>query len=113
MQLLLQNAVLLDEIVDDMRLMTIDPAGEGGEEQLKAEDVRHDSVIVPVRRKVVTRAAAVRSSIRIPGARTESTSRSRRNVTGEERASVGVAPAVFIPFDSPAMCWTSDLAFDP
>ena len=65
-ELLLQDAVLFDKVVDDLRLMTIDPTGEGGEEELKAEDVRHDSVIVPVRRKVVTRAAAVRSSIRIP-----------------------------------------------
>ena len=34
-QLLLQDTVLLDEVVDDLRLMTIDPAGERGEEELE------------------------------------------------------------------------------
>ena len=34
-ELLLEHAVLFDEVVDDLRLMTIDPAGERGEEQLE------------------------------------------------------------------------------
>ena len=39
--LLLEDAVLLDEVIDDLGLVAIDPAGEGGEEQLKAKDVEH------------------------------------------------------------------------
>ena len=37
--LLLEDAALLDEVIDDLGLVAVDPAGEGCEEQLKAEDV--------------------------------------------------------------------------
>ena len=33
-ELLLEDAVLLDHVVDGFRLMAVDPAGEGGEEEL-------------------------------------------------------------------------------
>ena len=31
----------LDEVRDDLRLLAVDPAREGGEEELKPEEVRH------------------------------------------------------------------------
>ena len=34
-ELLLENAVLLDELVDRLGLLAVDPAGEGGEEKLE------------------------------------------------------------------------------
>ena len=40
-ELLLQDAVLLDEVVDHVGLVPVDPAGECGEEQPKREEVRH------------------------------------------------------------------------
>ena len=36
-ELLLQDAVLLDEVGNDLCLLTVDPTGAGGEEQLKRE----------------------------------------------------------------------------
>ena len=50
---------LTDEVVDVHGSVGIDPVGEGREEQLEAKDSAHDSVIVPVTRKVVTSGAAV------------------------------------------------------
>ncbi len=54
----------IDELLDHLRLMAVDPAGQGGEKELEWEGIRHDVGIVPVGRKVVTRAATARSSFR-------------------------------------------------
>jgi len=40
-ELLLQHAVLLDEIGDDVGLLAVDPAGERGEEEPEPEEVHH------------------------------------------------------------------------
>ena len=61
---LLQDAVLLNEVFNDLGLVAIDPAGERGEEELEREKVGHGSAIVPVERKVISSAVAVRSNNR-------------------------------------------------
>ena len=40
-KLFLEDPVLFDEVGDDLRLFAVDPAREGGEEQLKREEVGH------------------------------------------------------------------------
>jgi hypothetical protein len=40
-ELFLEDAVFLDEVVDDLRLVAVGPAGEGGEEELKTKEVGH------------------------------------------------------------------------
>ncbi len=40
-ELFLQDAVLLHEVLDNLVLVAIDPAGERGEEELKREEVGH------------------------------------------------------------------------
>ncbi len=45
-ELLLQDAILLDQILDDLGLMAVDPAGEGGEEELEWEEFGHCTRIV-------------------------------------------------------------------
>ena len=40
-ELLFEDAVLFDEVGDDLGLLTIDPAGEGSEEELKRKEVGH------------------------------------------------------------------------
>ena len=45
-ELLLQGAILFDDILDDLGLMAVDPAGEGGEEELKWEEFGHCTRIV-------------------------------------------------------------------
>ncbi len=47
-QLLFEDAVLLDEIVDDLGLVPVDPARKGGEEQLETEEVERHAPIVAV-----------------------------------------------------------------
>jgi hypothetical protein len=47
-QLLLQDPILLDEVVDDLGLVPVDPAREGGEEQLETEAVERYVPIVEV-----------------------------------------------------------------
>jgi hypothetical protein len=44
--LLLQDAALFDEILDDLGLVSVDPAGEGGEEELKTKEVGHVSTAI-------------------------------------------------------------------
>ena len=61
-ELLFQYAVLLAQVVDDVRLLAIHPSGERCEEQLESDEIGHDAVIVPVGRKVVSHAATARSS---------------------------------------------------
>ena len=63
-ELLLEDAVLLGEVIDSLSLAVVHPSAEGGQEELKGEEVGHDAVIVPVRRKVVSRSGAVRSTFR-------------------------------------------------
>ncbi len=41
-----QHAVLFDEVVDDLGLMAIGPACEGGEEELEWEGVGHQALIM-------------------------------------------------------------------
>lgn len=40
-KLFLEDAVLFDEVRDDVRLLAVDPAREGGEQELKREEVGH------------------------------------------------------------------------
>ncbi len=40
-ELLLEHAVLFDEVIDDLGLAAVGPAGEGGEEQLEVDHVGH------------------------------------------------------------------------
>ena len=40
-ELLLEDSVLLDEVRDNLGLFAVDPAGEGGEQELKREEVGH------------------------------------------------------------------------
>ncbi len=47
-ELFFENSVLFDEVLDDLGLMSVDPAGERRVEQLKWEEVGHDALIVPV-----------------------------------------------------------------
>ena len=42
-ELFLEDTVLLNEVLDGLILMTVDPAGERREEELKAELVSHDA----------------------------------------------------------------------
>ena len=63
-ELFLQDAILFDEILDDLGLVAVDPAGERGEEQLQWKETGHDADIVLVGRRVVTQAEAVQSSFR-------------------------------------------------
>ncbi len=51
--LFLQHAVLFDEVVDDLGLMAIGSACEGGEEELEWEDAGHDALSVLVGSKGV------------------------------------------------------------
>ena len=41
-ELFLQDAVLLNEVFDGLGLVAVDPAGEGRQEELEPEEVRHD-----------------------------------------------------------------------
>jgi hypothetical protein len=41
-ELFLEDAILLDEVIDDLGLIAIDPASEGGEKELKREKIGHD-----------------------------------------------------------------------
>ncbi len=38
--------ILFDDILDDLGLMAVDPAGEGGEEELEREEFGHGTRIV-------------------------------------------------------------------
>ncbi len=40
-ELLFENAILQDEVLDHLGLVPVEPAGEGGEEQLEWEEVGH------------------------------------------------------------------------
>ena len=42
-ELLFEDAILLDQVVDGLGLVSVDPTGEGREEKLKAEEVRHNA----------------------------------------------------------------------
>ena len=44
-ELLLQHAVLLDEVVDGLGLVAVDPAGERGEEELEGEELGREAAI--------------------------------------------------------------------
>ena len=63
--LLREHAVLLYDVVNDLGVVAVDPAGGRGEKELEREQVGHDAPIVPVGRMVVTRPAAVQSRFRI------------------------------------------------
>ena len=45
-ELFLEDAVLLDEVLDCLCLVAVDPAGESGEEELEADEVGHVSTAV-------------------------------------------------------------------
>ncbi len=40
-ELFLEDAVLLDEVVDGLGLVAVDPAGEGCQQELEREEVGH------------------------------------------------------------------------
>ena len=84
--LFLQNAVLLDDVIDHLALVSVDPAGEGREEQLEAEDVGHDGGIVPLKRKAVTRGPTVRSNCRTVRAMTSAWSKASAGRSSRQRA---------------------------
>ena len=46
MELLLQHAILFDEVINDLRLMAVDPASERGEEELEWEKFGHCTRII-------------------------------------------------------------------
>ena len=49
-ELFLEDAVLLDEVVDRLGLLAVDPACEGGEEELKREEFGHCTLIIDSQR---------------------------------------------------------------
>ncbi len=66
-ELLLQDAVLLSEVLDDCVLMAADPAGEGGHEDLPGlEDGGHPS-IVPRQRNIRQLSLAAQVGLFFPG----------------------------------------------
>ncbi len=53
-ELLLQDSVLFDSLVDDLGLMAVSPACEGGEKELKREEIGLNARNVQVGRKGVS-----------------------------------------------------------
>ena len=45
-ELLLEDSVLLDEVIDGVSLMTVDPAREGREEKLEPEEIWHVTSLI-------------------------------------------------------------------